>query len=369
MNFQFQEMFRWILLRRRTICSLTLLVFVGLGCAAWAAEPANKKKSEEQSVLYPTLPDDGIQWKFEQPPRVVAIGDIHADPDALLAILQDRKLINDQGEWIGGKTHLVFTGDLMDRGPDSRSVLDIVLDLTSQAEKAGGMVHALNGNHDIMVQQGDVRYLSRADTEQYRDFRKSRKKISEVQKISPLMRKPEAAVVVAQTGDSKYAEWNRTRNSMIQIGDTLYIHGGPSRWALNADPGAVNSTVRAWVKFFHGGPEPEAKYEWALDRSSPFWSTSASEGFLPNPTLAKILRDLGAKRVVVGHVVTDTNEIETKYNEKLIKIDTGISRVYGGKLSALEFDAKGKWTAYDDIPRPEGRHPLRERCEWGLAGI
>ncbi len=73
-----------------------------------------------------------------------AIGDIHGCPatfDALLA-----KLAVTAGD------HLIFIGDYVDRGPDSKAVVDRLLELES-ASKAGTGPHCtfLRGNHDQMM--------------------------------------------------------------------------------------------------------------------------------------------------------------------------------------------------------------------------
>ena len=49
--------------------------------------------------------------------RVVAVGDVHGDYDQLVAVLRSAGLIDEQGNWTGGKTHLVQNGDVLDRGP------------------------------------------------------------------------------------------------------------------------------------------------------------------------------------------------------------------------------------------------------------
>jgi fructose-1,6-bisphosphatase len=41
--------------------------------------------------------------------------------------------------WTGGKTHLVQIGDILDRGPDSRAVMDLLITLEQQAPLQGGM--------------------------------------------------------------------------------------------------------------------------------------------------------------------------------------------------------------------------------------
>ena len=65
--------------------------------------------------------------------------------------------------WSGGKTHLVSLGDLLDRGPESRKVVELLMKLDGQAEKAGGAVHLALGNHEVMVMTGDLRYVSAAE--------------------------------------------------------------------------------------------------------------------------------------------------------------------------------------------------------------
>ena len=92
--------------------------------------------------------------------RVVAIGDVHGDCDQLVALLRSAGLIDAQEKWCGGKTHLVQTGDLLDRGPDSRRAMDLLMRLEGEAISAGGELHLLIGNHEAMNLYGDLRYVS-----------------------------------------------------------------------------------------------------------------------------------------------------------------------------------------------------------------
>lgn len=317
---------------------------------------------------YATLPDDGVPWKFKQPSRVVAIGDIHGDPDALLAILEHMKLIDKNGQWAGGDAHLVFTGDLIGRGADSRTVYEIILSLTEQAKASGGMVHALVGNHDYMVQEGDMRYVTKADIAQYKAMKRNKDEMDLTKGNFPFANRDERAVIAAHTGETPLGRWNSKRNAMIQIGETMFVHGGFKRWMMGADPGRVNATLRGWIDFLHNaGRFPGRDYQWILSDDGPMWSRELNAGKFPNSTFAKILRDNQAKRAVVAHEVTRSKEIETRYGEKLIRIDTGISSVYKGKLSALEFDSAGNPTFHNSIPRPAGTHPIRLSCDWNLV--
>ncbi|MGE0625899.1 MAG: metallophosphoesterase [Pseudomonadales bacterium] len=95
--------------------------------------------------------------------RIVAFGDVHGALAELEALLEALDLIDGQGNWIGGHTRLVSLGDLLDRGPDSRGVMDLLMTLERQAAAAGGAVHVVLGNHEIMNLTGDLRYVSPAE--------------------------------------------------------------------------------------------------------------------------------------------------------------------------------------------------------------
>src|SRR5262245_29092303 len=75
--------------------------------------------------------------------RVVAIGDVHGAYDRFVAILRAAGLVDGRARWIGGRSILVQTGDVLDRGPASRRVLDLLRQLERDAGRAGGQVFAL----------------------------------------------------------------------------------------------------------------------------------------------------------------------------------------------------------------------------------
>src|SRR5579872_3083347 len=87
---------------------------------------------------------------FQDVPRIVAVGDVHGDYNQFVSVLQAAGVLDRKAKWAGGKTHLVQVGDVLDRGPDSRKVMDLLMELESQAQKAGGQVHPLLGNHETM---------------------------------------------------------------------------------------------------------------------------------------------------------------------------------------------------------------------------
>src|SRR3954464_438427 len=83
---------------------------------------------------FPTVPFDGISWGTGRAPaRIVAIGDIHGDLRALLALLERTRLIDRDGNWSGGDSHLVLMGDLVAGHRDSRALVELVRNLEKQA--------------------------------------------------------------------------------------------------------------------------------------------------------------------------------------------------------------------------------------------
>lgn len=93
-------------------------------------------------------------------PRVVAIGDLHGDLAATRKALRLAGAVDEKDAWIGGPLVVVQTGDDIDRGDDDRAVLDLLESVAAAAEKAGGALVLLNGNHEIMNVDLDFRYVT-----------------------------------------------------------------------------------------------------------------------------------------------------------------------------------------------------------------
>ena len=77
-----------------------------------------------------------------EPTKLIAIGDVHGEYNHLESLLT-KLLPLEEG------THLVFCGDLVDRGRNSARVLDII---TGLVEKYPGQIFCVRGNHDWMLQ-------------------------------------------------------------------------------------------------------------------------------------------------------------------------------------------------------------------------
>ena len=86
--------------------------------------------------------------------EIVALGDVHGAYDRLLNVLKVGGLIRAEASapgghaWAGGRRTLVSVGDLIDKGPKSLEVLDLLMRLQRQAAEAGGAVIVTLGNHE-----------------------------------------------------------------------------------------------------------------------------------------------------------------------------------------------------------------------------
>lgn len=313
-----------------------LVILLALICALpCAAEP------------FATLPSqDTVRWKFETTGRVVALSDIHGDFEAMLAILMERGLIDDRGKWIGGESHLVVNGDLIAGEKYSRFLLDFLMTLERQAKAAGGNLHVVLGNKEILAVQKDKNPLS---SDELRHF-----------KGAPSVNgSPRNAL----RHDSEYARWLSEKNLIIQINDRFFVHGGWNpKWFKKNKIEDINYTARAWIRFFQGGPvEPPKQTKWVVDerKEGPAWTRvfkprrefgryvdKKPRGAPKYRDVKESLAEHGAVQAVFGHLPSPWGKLmldHPYYGKSVALIDGGVSRsgerpgsleVAGGKAKA-----------------------------------
>lgn len=92
--------------------------------------------------------------------KTVVLTDVHGDYVSLISLLKATNVINDELEWSGNTATLISLGDNLDRGAESRKVIDLFMRLEDEAANSGGNVIVLLGNHEIMNIIADLRYVS-----------------------------------------------------------------------------------------------------------------------------------------------------------------------------------------------------------------
>src|SRR5436305_201262 len=217
-------------------------------------------------VLAATSPDSQDDWQGIQ--RVVAVGDIHGDKDAFVAVLTMAGIIDDQERWSGGETHLVQVGDVPGRGPQTRKVFDFMMRLEREAVSAGGKFHALIGNHDAGVIYGDLRNTNPDEYGEFRTADSAARLQKALEDELALRRKegrlPGSAADVegvknlwlaehppgfvehreAFGPSGHYGSWIRRNNCIIRINETLFLHGGISPKYASRTRSTLNDSVR-----------------------------------------------------------------------------------------------------------------------------
>jgi hypothetical protein len=206
---------------------------------------------------------------------VIAIGDVHGDFDDFVAILQHTSLIDKQNHWAGGKTTLVQVGDLLDRGPKPRDVMDLLMALEKEASKDGGRVVSLLGNHEVMNIMGDLRYVTPenyasfadANSEErrksaYKDYAKWRESHTallaellqplELTEAEWMARHPAGFIEQREAFSAKgsYGKWLREHVALAEINGVIFLHGGISPSLASMKLNAINSRIRDEISAF-----------------------------------------------------------------------------------------------------------------------
>jgi hypothetical protein len=335
-------------------------------------------------------PSDAIPWEWTGVNKIIAVGDLHGDYGNFVKILIGTKVVDEGLHWIAGRTHLVQTGDIMDRGPDAKGILDLLMRLEQEAEKAGGMVHVLIGNHEELNITGLVfRFPDYVSIPQFTSFLPDAYWQRQEKELAKMIKDLEARGQGAQREElitkfwsklrndrraqreylvnfnRKYGSWLLKHNAVIKINDIVFVHGGInekySRWKIETLNERLRQELAALAKAAENSePLDNGPLEVAYKPDSPLWLRDLAT--VPEPDLKeeadRILANLGAKAMVIAHTPRiPTRKEMSRLNGKIWIIDTGISRVYGGRLSALiikdgDFEIWGEQHEKTNQPEP-----------------
>ena len=324
------------------------------------------------------------------PPRIVAIGDLHGDHDAWMAIARGAGIVDATGHWAGGNSILVQLGDVVDRGGDSRAILRDLIRLEKEASHRGGRVVALIGNHEAMNMTGDLRYVDPGEYAAFVDkgserrrreyYEANRQTIEAAAKArnaseSPaairdawLKQVPLGAIehAAAWRPSGEIGRWILSHNAVARIGGSLFVHGGISATYATQTIDQINQQVTAALKAQEQSPTSIIN-----DEQGPLWyrglvtrapsgdapsgaaSPAAASPAVARPTIDQevdlVLRAYDVKRIVVAHTPS-LKGIIGGVGGRLWRIDSGNARYYGGPPSYLEI--VGDRVTARQVPRP-----------------
>jgi hypothetical protein len=309
--------------------------------------------------------------------RIVAVGDLHGDFAAWRNITRTAQLVDDEGNWIGADAVLIQTGDLVDRGPDSLKIVQGIMRLQLEARRAHGQVIALVGNHEAMNMIGDLRYLSAEDYAAYADRNsvQRRENVYEANKaeIQASYRQHDPQMTddavkeawfaatplgsiehqIAWDPQGKIGRWIAGNPAVVLLDGTLFVHGGISPAYVNMPIAEINRQVDAALQakaidpqsiindplgplWYRGLATPNADAADGPAAGTPEAAESTAPVEPPvEAQLDNLLPAFGAKRIVIGHTPI-LSGIAMLYGGRLIRIDTGITSIYGGAVSYLD---------------------------------
>jgi hypothetical protein len=256
------------------------------------------------------LPDFTVQLKgshkpekttYKEAKRLFVISDIEGQYEALKQLLWAGGVMDKQFRWSFGKGHLVVLGDVFDRGGAVAECLWLFYHLEEQAKQAGGYLHYVLGNHELMNLSGDYRYVHPRYIE-----------------LAQQAGVPYGQFYSPQT---ELGRWLRTKNVTEKIGPFLFMHGGISQlvneWGPTLD--TLNGRVRPY--YDHPGDSTlPATVAPLLSDEGPMWY----RGYYIAPTASSAqvdstLKQFRVKTIVTGH--TPVSRIAAFHGGKVINVD------------------------------------------------
>ncbi len=248
--------------------------------------------------------------------RVLALSDIHGEYAELVAFLRAAGVVDQNARWRWGDGHLVIAGDVFDRGGQVTECLWLIHRLEREAREAGGRVHYLLGNHELMVLRRDDRYVN----ERY---------------LRGIVQETTIWYDDLFGPDMELGRWLRTKHAAIKINDIVFVHGGlgPAIVERELDLEELNEAVRASIDLRSYEVLFSDEPSIVLGSEGPFWYRGyhlAMPGIYERITpqeLETALDFYDAETVVVGH--TDIGRIQRLYDGRVYGIDVSVDDLGG----------------------------------------
>ena len=258
--------------------------------------------------------------RFDNVPKILTVSDIHGEYDALVSILQNAGVISGTLHWIWGRGHLVVLGDVFDRGSGVTESLWLIHRLESEAADAGGRVHFVLGNHELMVLRGDLRYVN-------------------AKYLDGIVRATRVTYDDLYGPDMELGRWLRSKHTAIRLNGILFVHAGigPALVERGMKLDALNDAVRASLDLRSYALVFSDTASFLFGSEGPFWYRGyhyAMEGRYPRASpedVAAVLDFYNATAVVVGH--TEIEQVLSLYDGRVIGVDVPVEEL--GGLQAL----------------------------------
>ncbi|MBD0374757.1 MAG: metallophosphoesterase [Bacteroidota bacterium] len=272
-----------------------------------AYEYVHFQKSDRKATV--ALPDFTVPLKralreeraiYKEAPRLFVVSDIEGQYEQFKKLLWAAGVMDQQFNWTFGNGHLVVCGDVFDRGSQVTECLWLIYNLEEKAKRAGGYLHFILGNHELMNLNGDQRYLN--------------------PKYLEVARQNAVDYNSFYTDQTELGRWIRTKNIMEKIGDLLFLHGGASPYINQVEQpiDSINLLARSYYDKLNDSLPPIAQL--LLLDYGPIWYRGYY--LAPRATQQQVdstLKLFRVKKIITGH--TPVEQITAFYEGKVINVD------------------------------------------------
>ncbi|HVT86128.1 MAG TPA: metallophosphoesterase [Chitinophagaceae bacterium] len=268
--------------------------------------------------------------EFAAADKIVAVSDIEGDFSSFRKLLEAGGVIDNNFNWTFGTGHLVLVGDFVDRGSQVTEELWLIYSLEEKAKAAGGYVHYILGNHEIMNMSNDLRYVN---TKYFHDVKLMHISYNKLYERS-----------------SEIGRWFRTKNVIEKIGNLIFVHGGISEDlnSLNLSVTRINQLARPY--YDRGNEESSDQTENTIISSKvgPFWYRGyyKNDDKVTPEQMNDILSKFSVTHIITGHTIA-SDTISIWYDGKVIDLDVHDNRsipeallIEGDKF--YRFDTSGR---------------------------
>ncbi len=270
---------------------------------------------------------------------IMAISDIEGGYQTFRDFLIQNQVIDNNLNWTFGKGHLVLVGDFVDRGWSVTQVLWFIYKLEQAAEKEGGYVHFIIGNHELKNMQGDYG----ASAEKYLA-------------VANILGKVQSDLY---NSNSLLGKWMSSKNALESINGNLFVHGGIHPDIANSELSIVeiNQVVRNnyYIPYY---PKKDNTTERLLTSTNTgiCWYRGYFKDDLSQEEVEVGLNKFNAKTVIVGHTLQ--SKVNRLYNGKVIGIDVFHTKDYhknwpNGKSEGLLIENDKYYRVFSDGKKTE----------------
>jgi hypothetical protein len=330
---------------------------------------------------------------LEEGRRVVCIGDVHGDLEALQTFLLIAQVMDENENWCGGNDVCIQLGDVLDRGVEELACCALLAKLSRQAVQVGGALTLLWGNHEALNAVGLFQYaLGDDEFETYIGKPLDLIKGNDKWRLQFAGNQPSRWAAL-EPGGLLCETFVQNLKVALVVGRTLCVHAGLTKQHVidNGGVSGMNRQAREWIATHHhaayqnnDGPDQilhDAQERARLASShmpaclgsggsghSPVWMRDYSQ---PNDAppgnareaqrmLNEVLEYCNCDRMVIGH--TPQFQINAALRNKVWRIDVGASQgVMGGNPEVLEIIHGGATEDEVSILTRTGKVPACDR--------